>query len=150
MAHTYCNLMYHVVFSTKHRHPLLDGEVMPQLTRVIGGIVAKRDGKLLAINGVEDHIHLLTVFPARLAVSELLRDIKAISSDWVHETFPSLQAFAWQTGYSAFSVSKSQADKVERYIAAQCEHHRRRTFEEELTELLERHGIEYDKRHLLD
>ena len=150
MGHTYTNLMVHGVFSTKHRQPLLSAEIMPELIKVVGGILRKRDSKLLAMNGMEDHVHLLAIFHPARSTSELFRDMKAVSSNWIHETFPDMADFAWQTGYGAFSVSKSSASQVEQYIASQREHHRQQTFEEEFVALLDRHGIEYDPRYVFD
>ena len=150
MGHTYANLMVHGVFSTKNRRGLLTPNVMGELVKVVGGIVRERDGKLLAMNGTADHIHLLGIFPPKRAFSDMFRDIKAISSDWIHDRFHELRDFAWQTGYGAFSVSKSAAARVENYIARQAEHHRRQTFEEELIALLDKHGIEYDRRYVFD
>lgn len=148
MGHTYANVMVHGVFSTKHRRPFLTNEIMPELVKVIGGIIRKRDGKLLAMNGTENHVHLLGVLHPKHAISEQFRDIKAISSNWIHERFPALKDFAWQTGYAAFSVSRSNAAQVQAYIAGQAEHHRGRTFEEEFAALLQRHGIEYDQEYV--
>ena len=90
------------------------------------------------------------MFPASRAISDQLRDIKAISSGWVHDKFPDLADFAWQSGYAAFSVSRSNVASVERYIADQPSHHQKRTFEEEFIALLDRHGIEYDRRYVFD
>jgi REP element-mobilizing transposase RayT len=129
---------------------MLNPEILSELIRVIGGILRKRDGKLLAMNGVADHVHMLGVLHPKHAVSDIFRDVKAISCDWIHENVPQMNDFAWQTGYSAFSVSQSNAAVVERYIAGQAGHHRKQTFEEELIALLERHGIEFDRKYVLD
>jgi REP element-mobilizing transposase RayT len=150
MGHTYTTLMYHGVFSTKERREILRPDILPQLIKVAGGIIRDRDGKLLAMNGTRNHVHLLAILHPKHAVSDMFGDIKAISSGWVHDTFPELRDFAWQSGYSAFSVSRSVAPKVEAYIAGQQEHHRKQTFEEELIALLKRHGIEYDPRYVFD
>ena len=150
MAHTYCHLMYHTVFSTKCRKPLIQPEMMPELVKVVGGIIRDRDGRLLAMNGTSNHVHLLNLFQAKHSVSEMLRDIKAVSSDWVHERFSDSRAFAWQAGYGCFSVSKSNCGEVEKYIDNQEPHHRRQSFEEELIALLERHGVEFDRRYVFD
>jgi len=150
MGHTYSNVMCHVVFSTKNRKPMLDSAAMPELARVVGGILRRRGGKLLAMNGTENHVHLLAVFPPKLSISDHVRDIKAVSSGWMHEKFLRADGFAWQIGYSVFSVSKSNASAVERYIAGQAEHHRRRSFEQELIALLKKHGLEYDTKYVFD
>jgi REP element-mobilizing transposase RayT len=150
MGHAYTTLMYHGVFSTKHRIEMIKPEIIPELARVAGGIVRDRDGRLLAMNGTANHVHLLAVFHPKHAVSDLFRDIKAISSGWIHRRFPALRHFAWQSGFSAFTVSRSREGKVEAYIAGQAEHHRKQTFEQELIALLQRHGIEYDERYVFD
>ena len=129
---------------------MLAPDLMPELAKVVGGIVREREGKLLAMGGTHNHVHVLCIFHPKHAVSDVFRDIKAIASDWVHRKFPDLKNFAWQEGYSAFSVSQSSATRVRNYIASQAEHHRRQTFEEELAALLKRHGIEYDPRHAFD
>jgi REP element-mobilizing transposase RayT len=105
MAHTFTNLMYHLIFSTRQRQPLLQEVDHPGLTKIIGGIIHQRDGKLLAFNAVPDHVHALAILHPKHAISDMLRDIKSISSDWIHEQAPALIAFAWQSGYSAFTVS---------------------------------------------
>jgi REP element-mobilizing transposase RayT len=150
MGHTFANLMYHVVFSTKHRQPLIIPDLTPRLVEFVGGIIRKRSGKLLAMNGSEDHVHLLGIFPPKMAVSDQIRDIKSLSSGWIHDAFDNQKQFAWQEGYSAFSVSKSVAPRVVKYIENQREHHKNLTFEDELIALLEKHGIEYDPRYVFD
>ena len=148
MGHSYTSLFCHAVFSTKQRLPLLDVKCLPELSRVVSGILTKRKSRLLALNGTQNHVHLLGLFHPVIAVSDMLRNIKAISSEWIHEHGNS--AFAWQSGYGAFSVSPGNLAAVERYIAAQQEHHRHKTFEEEFVELLQRAGVEYDPRFVLE
>lgn len=148
MAHTFTNLLTHIVFSTKGREPWLNGEIKPRLLPYLGGIPRELDCKALLINGPADHVHILASLPAKTALSDILRSAKANSSGWVHETFPTASGFAWQTGYSAFSVSQSNARAVMAYIAKQEEHHRCMTFQEEYVALLQKHGIEYDERYL--
>ena len=150
MGHTYTTLMIHGVFSTKGRGELITPDLLPELVKVVGGIVRDLDGKLLALNGPANHVHLLAVCHPKHALSDVFRDIKSISTDWIHAKFPALKDFAWQTGYSAFSVSPSNAEKVKAYIAGQQKHHRKQTFEDELIALLECHGIEYDRRYVFD
>ncbi len=129
---------------------MINPDISPRLVEFIGGIIRKRSGKLLAMNGPEDHVHLLGIFSPKTAVSDQIRDIKALSSGWIHDTFGDQKQFAWQEGYSAFSVSKSVAPKVVRYIENQQEHHKKLTFEDELIALLEKHGIEYDPKYVFD
>ena len=97
-----------------------------------------------------DHVHLLADISKQQAVSDAVRQLKSNSSAWIHENFPTLQSFAWQTGYGAFTVSFSNVEAVTEYIATQAEHHRVRTFQEEFLDFLKRHEIEYDSRYLWD
>jgi REP-associated tyrosine transposase len=150
VPHSYTKLLYHLVFSTKHREPFLGPSVLPRLGEYLGGAVRGEGGTALIINGMPDHIHILARLRQDAALSDVLRAIKANSSGWVHETFPELGGFAWQSGYGAFTVSASQAETVRRYIERQQEHHRRRTFQEEFLALLNAHGIDYGERYLWD
>ena len=145
---SFSNIHFHVVYATKDRQRFLDEATIKRLADYSGGIIKKRGGTLLAANGPEDHLHLLLTLPSTRNPSEVIRDLKANSSRWIHDTFPGKAEFAWQDGYSVFSVSHSVVPKVISYIQAQQEHHKRVTFQEELIGLLDRHGIEYDERYL--
>jgi REP element-mobilizing transposase RayT len=148
MAHTFTHLLTHIVFSTKNRAPLLDGDLKSRLFAYLGGIIRELVGQVILINGPADHVHILTTIPARISLSDFMRDLKANSSGWVHKEFPVRRNFAWQTGYGAFAVSHSNLESVKEYIRTQEEHHRQRTFKEEFTAFLKRHEIEYDDRYL--
>jgi REP element-mobilizing transposase RayT len=147
MGSTYLSLHYHLVFATKNRKPTITESWRPRLHEYLGGTVRGLQGVAEAVGGVADHVHLLIGLNATHSLAEVMRDIKAASSRWVHETIGD-QEFAWQDGYGAFSVSASQLETVKRYIARQAEHHRRRTFQEEYVELLQRSGVEHDERYL--
>ena len=149
MSHTYSNLLSHVVFSTKDRQPLIDPELKPRLLGYLTGIGRENGSKIVSMNAMADHLHLLWELPPTLSLSDATRVLKTNSSRWVHETWKSRQSFAWQTGYGAFSVSRSNVSAVANYIETQDEHHRKQTFEEEFIELLVRHGIDYDPRYVL-
>ena len=148
MAHTFTNLLTHIVFSTKGREPWLSVTIKPRLLAYLGGIFREMDGKALLVNGPADHVHIVASLPATAALSDIMRTVKANSSGWVHETFPAAAGFAWQTGYGAFSVSQSQVEAVLAYVAKQEEHHRHMTFQEEYVSLLKKHNIPYDERYL--
>ncbi len=148
MAHTFTNLLTHVIFSTKDRRPHLDPQVKERLFPYMGGILKETKAKCLAINGPADHVHILALIPPVAALSDVMRILKTNASRWVHEQWPSLTDFAWQTGYGAFSVSESLKQEVAAYIANQEEHHRKMTFQEEFIAFLKRHGIEYDERYI--
>lgn len=148
MAHTFTHLLTHIVFSTKDRAPLLDDDLKPRLFAYMGGIIRELGGQAILINGPTDHVHILTTIPARISLSDFMRDLKANSSGWVHKEFPERRNFAWQTGYGAFAVSHSSLESVKEYIRTQEEHHRQRTFTDEFTVFLRRHEIAYDERYL--
>ena len=145
MAHSYTNLLYHVVYGTKLRQPLIDEEFQPRLYEYVGGTIRGLKGVSLQIGGVEDHVHILAKLPPTIAVSDFLEKLKSNSSKWAKSV---RRDFGWQAGYSAFSVSESQVERVKRYIQNQREHHRKSSFEEELIELLKAHGLAYDPNHL--
>lgn len=146
MAHTYTELLAHIIFSTKERQPLINTELKPRLHAYMHGIVKDIGGKALIIGGIADHVHLLINLPTTVTLADALRTIKSNSSKWTHEE--GHKDFAWQSGYGAFSVSRSNVETVYKYIANQEEHHRRMTFQEEYVMFLQKHGIEYDERYL--
>jgi REP element-mobilizing transposase RayT len=149
MSGTYTKLYYHLVFSTKNRSGYITPAIEDELHKYLGGIVRGLGGVCIEINGMPDHLHLLAILPPKLALSDVMRDLKANSSKWVYET-KSIPMFGWQDGYAAFSVSQSQLDAVCQYIRGQKNHHAQRDFKSELIGLLERHAIEYDAKYLSD
>jgi putative transposase len=150
MPSTHTNLLYHIVFSTKCRLPLIAPNIQNELYRYIGGIIHNEDGVPLEISGTNDHIHLLAKIKPAISISEMLARIKSNSSKWVNETKMKLRKFGWQEGYGAFSVSESRIPSVAKYIRGQEEHHRKQSFQEEYIELLRRHRIKYDEQYLWD
>jgi len=149
MSHTFTFLTYHLIFSTKGRIPCISDKLKPDLFSYMAGIIRELRGKALIVNGIEDHVHVLTQLPPVTSISELLRILKANSSKWVHETQNIPRAgFGWQTGYAAYSVSKSRIDSVYKYIVDQAEHHKKVSFQEEFLSFLKHHGIDYDERYI--
>jgi REP element-mobilizing transposase RayT len=144
---TFLSLHYHVVFSTKHRAPLIDAEWKYRLHEYLGGTVSGLGGIAQSIGGVADHVHLLLGLTATHCLADFMRDVKRSATVWVHEVIGD-KAFAWQAGYPAFTVGVGARDSVKRYIANQESHHRVRSFREELIDLLERAEIKYDERYL--
>jgi REP element-mobilizing transposase RayT len=139
-------LLYHIVFSTKNREPWIDPVWRPELHAYIGGVVRNRKGHLLAAGGIPDHIHLLVKLAADRSISDIVRDIKSNSSAWLHER--GVMPFAWQDGYSAFTLSPSAIPALTSYINHQVEHHATEAFREEFLSLLTEHEVEYDERFL--
>lgn len=150
MSGTYSQLLYHIVFSTKRREPWITEDVAARLYPYLGGIVRGQKGLLLDVGGVEDHVHLYLRWKTDGKLSDLMREVKAGSSLWIHGEFPAIKDFAWQEGYSAFTVSKSQEDAVKRYIAGQREHHRKEDFKSELLRILRAHDVEFDERYVFE
>ncbi len=146
MAHTHTNLTYHVIFSTKDRRPLIGDAFRDRPFGYMGGILDQRDGRLIRTGETADHVHLLFQMPASKSLAEMMRAVKAVSSKWIHETYPDAVPFAWQSGCAAFTVSRSAAAKVAAYIENQEEHHRIQTFDDEYKAFLDRHDIKYDDR----
>jgi putative transposase len=148
MSGTYTNLLYHVVFSTKNRRPLITEAIRDDLYHYLGGIIRGEGGTLLEVNGMPDHVHLLAKLRPTIAIADMLRLLKANSSKWLNEEKQQRSRFGWQDGYSAFSVSESQVARVRAYIQRQAQHHRQTDFKTELIALLDKHCIEYDKRYI--
>jgi len=148
MPHSYVSNMVHYIFSTKERFPSIDQELEARLWPYIGGIARENGMRALAIGGTNDHVHALLSLPATLSVAKAIQLIKGGSSKWIHDQLPKHRKFAWQDGYGAFSASASQMKSVVRYIDGQKEHHRKRTFEEEFLDFLDKHGVEYDRRYV--
>ena len=148
MSGKYLSLLVHFTWSTAGREPWIEHEMQEGLYSYIGGIVNRKNAKLISAGGMFDHIHLYTSLPSTISIADFVNVVKANSSRWIHESFPRLRKFAWQEGYGGFSVSKSDEQRVIRYVANQEKHHQKRTFKEELVTLLDKHGIQYDERFL--
>jgi len=148
MSHAHTSLNYHLVFGTKKRAQLIESDMRDDLCRYLGGIIKAEAGIPLEINAVADHAHLLVRLPPTVLLADLLRTLKANSSKWLNDTRFPRRTFAWQGGYAAFTVSQWQVARVSAYVRNQEEHHRKRTFREELIALFERNGVAYDVRYL--
>lgn len=127
---------------------MITGERKTRLYEYLGGIIRNLGGVSLGINGMPDHAHVLAKLRPDKALSDVLRDLKANSSGWMHDVFPEKSDFAWQRGYDAFTVSASLVEKVQLYIAEQEIHHAKRDFRDEFVELLVKNGVEFDERYL--
>jgi REP element-mobilizing transposase RayT len=146
MAQTLVSLLTHVIFSTKNREPFITPQIEPELFAYIGGILKNNKCRLLAAGCTADHIHLLISHSKNMALSQLMKDVKKDSSSWIKTKGNELRNFHWQDGYGAFSVSPSEVGRLKKYISIQKEHHRKRSFQEELIEFLNDYGIQYDER----
>ena len=148
MANTYTQIYIHVVFAVEGRQNLIAAEHNDELQKYITRIVTAQKHKMIAINNMPDHLHMLIGFRPDAALSDLVRDVKASSSKFINERRWVIGRFSWQEGFGAFSYARSQLDTVIRYIQNQQKHHSRKTFREEYLELLEKFGVEYDKRYV--
>jgi len=148
MSDSYTNLLYHIVFSTKDRRPLITPQYEVRLYDYIGGTIRGLGGISLELNGTEDHVHVLAKLRPDRALSDVLRELKANATGWMHEVFPALNHFSWQRGYGAFTVSQSNVNEVRRYIAHQKEHHAKVSFRDEFIQFLNENGIDYDERYI--
>lgn len=150
MANTYSSLFYHFVFSTKNRKNLIDQRIENRVWSYIGGVARKHKTTALQIGGIENHIHTLILAPPILSPSKISQFLKGDSSKWIHQEFFDLRGFAWQDGFGAFSVSKSNVPKVIDYIKNQRRHHLKQCFEDEYIELMKLHETGYDEKYLFD
>lgn len=146
MPHTYSNLIFHIVFSTKERRPLITDELRERLYEYIGGTIRGLDGTLIEIGGIADHVHILLAVKPTVRLSDFMRELKSCSSKWANEIARS--RFEWQTGYGAFTVSMSQIEVVRKYIRNQARHHAKMSFEDEFKKLLDLSGIDFDEKYL--
>ena len=147
MPSTYLSLHYHLVFSTKNREAIIAPEWRARLHDYLGGTIRGLGGFPEGVGGVADHVHLLVGLKATHCLADVMRELKKASSGWLHEEL-GLPAFAWQEGYAAFTVSATSREAVRSYITNQEEHHRVKSFREELVEMLNKAGIEYVPKYL--
>ena len=143
---SYSSTRIHFIWSTSHRQPTIHPDWRPRLHRYIGGILENKKSKVLAIGGVEDHIHVYCSLPTTISIADLASVMKYNSTDFVHTEFD--RAFAWQEGYAAFTMSKSSDAEVIKYVQNQEEHHKKRSFQEELIAFLNKYEIPYDPKYV--
>ena len=150
MSGKYLSVYLHIIWSTKNCGNLIDLEWRDRLHAYMGSIARFKNAGLIEINSQPDHVHSYIAFPSTLSIADLVNGLKANSTRWIRQTFPHRRFFAWQEGYAAFSVSRSEENAVIHYIRDQDEHHRRQDFRAELLELLGSHSVEYDLRYVFD
>ena len=148
MAQTLVNVLVHVIFSTKERRHLIKAEVQSELYAYLAGTLKNLDSPCLAIGGTSNHVHLLAALSKKAALSDVVGELKKSSSKWIKTRGPAYQHFAWQEGYGAFSIGRSQVQVLKRYIARQEEHHKAKSFEAEFIETLKKYELAYDERYI--
>ena len=146
---TYTAISYHIVFATKDRIPALSPERREDLFRYITGIIKNRRGHLYRINGVEDHLHILTSVHPTVPLADFVKDIKTGSAHWIKEDSVFKNFSHWQEGYGAFTCSQREIPSVIEYIKGQEQHHRKIKFEDEYRQLLREAGVEFEEKYLL-
>jgi putative transposase len=150
MPQSLASILVHLVFSTKERRPLIRPEVESQLYPSLATVCREMDSPSLAINGAEDHVHLLLRLGRKTTLADLVEEVKKRTSKWIKTLGPEYADFYWQAGYGAFSIGESGVDALKRYIANQKEHHRKRTYQDELRMFLGKYRVEYDERYVWD
>ncbi len=148
MPNTYTQIHIQVVFAVQNRDCIISTQWKDELYKYMTGIVQKNNHKLLGINGMPDHIHMLIGLRPTQSVSDLMQDIKGSSSKWINDKGFLRSRFSWQEGYGAFSYSKSELTRVLTYIENQERHHAKKDFYSEYIQLLQVHGIEFDERYV--
>jgi len=148
MANTYTQIHIHAVFAVQNRMSLLSKTWEQRLYQYIAGIIQNQNHKLIAINGMPDHIHVLFGMRPTQSLAELMQDIKGDSSRWINENKLVTGKFSWQEGYGAFSYSKSQLSAVTRYIENQEQHHKKLSFIDEYSKILTDLSIPFDEQYI--
>ena len=148
MANTFTQIYIHFVFAVQNRVSLIQPEWKDELYKYITGIVQKNGHKMIAINGVANHVHIFVGYKLHQLIPELMQNVKGSSSKWINEKKFVKGKFNWQEGYGAFSYSHSQIDYVAKYIKNQEQHHTKKTFREEYLEFLINFNVPYDERYI--
>ena len=148
MAQSLSKLYIHIIFHVKSTFQKIKKDDQSELNSYIGSIIKQNDSIPIIINGVGDHVHILCVMSKNIALAKLVEEIKKNSSRWIKTKNGYYQKFGWQGGYTGFSVSQSVHDKTKRYIEGQEEHHKKRTYQEEVKSFLDEYGIDYDDDYL--
>ena len=140
----------HIIFSTKHREPLILPQIEDELYKYLGGICKQMECTSIRIGGYLDHVHILCMLSKKIALMKLLEEMKSHSSKWMKSKGTMFKNFYWQNGYGAVSVNPAQVDRVITYIENQKEHHKKKTFQNEYKAFLTRYQVEYDERYIWD
>ncbi len=150
MPQSLANILVHLVFSTKDRAPLIPSDIETELHAYSSQVFETCESPMIAIGGVEDHVHILFRLSRTKTMAQIVETIKTDTSRWIKTKGTAYARFHWQSGYGAFSVGPVDYEKVVRYIRSQRTHHQRKTFQEEYRELMRRSGQELDERYAWD
>jgi putative transposase len=150
MPQSLASILVHLVYSTKNRHPWITPEIEPELHAYQATIFREMDSPSLAINGTNDHVHALFRLSRKIALCDVVEEVKKRSSKWLKTKGQAFSRFQWQVGYGAFSIGESGVDALKRYIGRQREHHRKTSFQDELRVLLAKYKVQYDEKYVWD
>ena len=140
----------HIVFSTKNRQSFIDKNIQNELYPYISGISKNLETPVLAIGGVEDHIHILCLLSRKIALMKFIEEVKKNSSKWIKTKGQTYSNFYWQNGYGGFSVNPTEIEIVKKYILNQEEHHKKRTFQDEYRAFLKKYNVPFDEKYVWD
>lgn len=150
MPQSLSSILIHLIFSTKNREPLITLEIEPQLYPYMATVFRTMKSPSLAINGTQDHLHILFSLARTLTVAALVEEVKTETSKWIKTKGREFRNFHWQNGYGAFSIGQSSVPALKRYIAAQKEHHKLISFQDEYRKIMKQYGVSYDERYVWD
>ena len=150
MAQSLSKVYVHITFSTKNRYPFIDKTIEQELWAYLGSVCKVLECNPIRVGGYNDHVHICCLLSKKIPQTKLLEEVKKKSSLWIKSKGERYQQFYWQDGYGIFSVNPSELDKVVEYIDNQHEHHRKRSFQEELLAFLKKYKVKYDERYLWD
>ncbi|MCG2794011.1 MAG: IS200/IS605 family transposase [Weeksellaceae bacterium] len=150
MGQSLNKIYVHLVFSTKHRKPLITDLIKEELFSYLGGICKNLECNPIQVGGYQDHIHILCILSKKIALMKLIEEVKSHSSKWIKTKGVAFENFYWQNGYGAFSVNPTELEIVKNYIVNQKEHHRKKTFQEEFLAFLKKYNVEYDEKYIWD
>lgn len=150
MGQSLVKIYTHIVFSTKHRQPLITGEIELELFSYIGGICNQLGCPTISVGGYKDHVHILCLLSKKITMMKLMEEVKGHSSKWIKTKGPEYQNFFWQNGYGSFSVNSRDVDRVAQYIRSQREHHSGKTFQDEYKTMLIENEMDFDEKFVWD
>lgn len=150
MPQSLANLLIHIIFSTKDRQLLIKRDIEGELYSYMAKIFKECDSSAIIIGGTENHVHILCSLSKKISLSKTIEDVKKSSSKWIKTKGQEYKDFFWQKGYGAFSIGQSGKDSLVDYIKNQKEHHKKKTFQEELLIFLDKYKVNYDERYLWD
>ena len=150
MPQSLTRIFLHIIFSTKHRHRMIDETIENELFHYLGGVCRDLECQPIQVGGYLDHVHILSGLSKKITVIKLLQEVKQNSSKWIKTKGDQYTRFYWQDGYAAISVNPAQLDVVAHYIRHQKEHHKKLSFQDECRAFFKEYGIEYDERYVWD